>query len=311
MNESTNMNTKRYPWLAVFLSLLMPGLGQLYCGAILKCLWLAGLISVAGLLSILGLEPIAQYYGIHLNGKVVIVFQVLALLLYGLGIIDAFITARRTREDYKLKDYNRLSAYVLLYLAVSGGYISSAIHVRDYLWQPFKVPSEAMYPAIWPGDRLLADKNAYQDHDPAIGDIVIFHDPDHRRQFFIKRVVAVGGDAVEIREGELYINDVKLKREEAPRPTVIPSQIKGDRKYFDESNRDAKYRIYLIGNGQTRVRSLPKTVVPQHHCFVVADNRDDSLDSRDFGAIPVASIVGKASFIYAPGQDWSRFGTVP
>jgi len=305
MNVQTNIKNKRYPWLAVFLSLLMPGLGQLYCGAIIKGLWLAGLISVVGLLSLLGLVP-----GFQVNGKVVLLFQALSLLLYGIGIIDAFIMARRIREDYKLKDYNRWSAYVLLCLAVSGGYIFSGLYVRDSLLQPFKVPTGAMYPAIWPGDRLLAAKNAYQDNDPAVGDIVIFRNPDHRRQFFIKRVVAAGGDAVEIRQGEIYINDIKLKREEAPSPTVIPSQIKREGMCFYESNRDAKYRIFLIANGDPRMRNFPKTVIPKHHCFVLGDNRDNSFDSRHFGAIPVVGIVGKASFIYAPSQDWSRFGTM-
>ena len=306
MNEQTNIKNKRYPWLAVFLSLLMPGLGQLYCGAIIKCLWLTGSISLVGLLSLLGLVP-----GFQVNGKAVLFFQALSLLLYGLGLIDAFITARHIREDYKLKDYNRCSAYLLLCVAVSGGYIFSSLYVRDRLLQPFKVQNAAMYPAILPGDRLLAAKNAYQDNDPEVGDIVIFRNPDNRSQFWIKRVVAAGGDAVEIREGEIYINDTKLKREEAPFPTVIPSQIERAGMYFYESNRAARYRIFLTSNGVPRGRSFPKTTIPKHHCFVLGDNRDNSFDSRYFGAIPVVGIVGKASFIYAPSQDWSRFGTMP
>src|SRR5438045_976420 len=154
MNTATNMNNKRYPWLAAFLSLIMPGLGQLYCGAIIKCLWLAGLISAIGLLGLVAVIP-----GFPVNEYLVILFLALSVLLYGFGVVDAFFTACRVREDYKLKDYNRWYAYALLCVVVSGGNLFSGLYVRDRLLQPFQVPTAAMYPAIWPGDKVLAAKN--------------------------------------------------------------------------------------------------------------------------------------------------------
>ena len=213
MDTSQNTSRTRYPWVATFLSLLMPGLGQLYCGAIIKCLCVAGLIILFGMLSILALVLDFQT-----SGKLVIMFQVISLLIYGIGVVDAFLSARRIGGSYQLKDYNRWFAYILFYIAFSGGYVFSSLYVRDNLLQAFRVPASAMFPAIWPGDRLVAAKNAYLSRDPQAGDIVIFRNPEDRRVFFLKRVVALAGDSVEIRDGDLYINDVKLKREAVAPP---------------------------------------------------------------------------------------------
>jgi signal peptidase I len=310
MNTPTNTNTKRHPWLAVFLSLLMPGLGQLYCGATIKCFWIAGAMSVIGMFSLVPLALMPLIQGFQVDRKLVIFFEVLALLLYGINILDALITARRTREDYKLKDYNRWYAYLLFWLAVSGGYVFSGLYVRDNLLQAFRVPAASMYPAVWPGDQVLVAKNTYLDEDPKVGDIVVFHNPEDRRQFFIKRVVALGGDSVEIRDGEVYINDIQLKREEVPSPKVIPRQLTSEGTYFYEWNGDVKYRIFTAVNAAPEMRNFPKTVIPKYHCFVLGDNRDNSLDSRQFGPVPIVGILGEASFIYLSAQDWSRFGSI-
>ena len=306
MNTPATTNHKRHPWLAASLSSVMPGLGQLYCGAIMKCLWLAGAMSAIGLLGLVVAVP-----GFSLNEGFLLLFLALSLLLYGYSVVDAFLLARRTGEHYQPKDYNRWPAYVLLFLAVSGGYVFSGLYVRDRLVQAFKVPSSSMYPAIWPGDKVLAVKSAYLDQDPAVGDIVIFRNPENRRQLFIKRVVAVGGDAVEIRDGNLYINDIPLKREPAPAAAVIPGPSTPPGTLFYESNRNAKYRILLNPGADDKRRNYPRTVIPKYDCFVLGDSRNDSFDSRFFGPVPIAGVVGKASFIYGPARDWSRFGRLP
>jgi signal peptidase I len=305
MDIQSRKSTKRHPWFAAFLSLLLPGLGQLYCGAIIRCLWLLALTSAAGMLGVLALVP-----GVRLRGSLVVACYAISLLVYGLGIFDAFFTARRTRADYELKDYNRWQAYLLLGMAVSAGQVFSTLYVRDNWVMPFKIPTASMYPTIWQGDQLFADRGAYRDREPAVGDIVVFLNPDNRKEYFLKRVVAVEGDRVEIRNGIVYINDRELRREAISAPAVRPGHMSGGGDYFYEFNGTARYRILLTAPANSRLRNIQPTTVPKHHCYVLGDNRDESLDSRSYGAIPITSIIGRAGFIYAPSENWTRFGTL-
>ncbi len=306
-------NATRRPWLAVLLSMALPGLGQLYCGATIKCLWISAVMSATGILSILAVTtPFAAFHHplSQTRGDLLLLCFALSLVVYGFSVIDALFTARKTREDYRLKDYNRWYAYLLFWLAVSGGYLFAALYVRETELAAFRVPSASMYPAIWPGDRLLAAKNVYLDQDPAVGDVVIFRNPENRAQALIKRVVAVEGDTVEIRDDDLYINGVKLRREETPGPANVSPEVIGAPAYFYEWNGNAKYQICLNANSEIALKDFPKTVVPKHQCFVLGDNRDNCTDSRVFGPIPIVGIIGKASFIYDPSGDWSRFGSM-
>jgi signal peptidase I len=301
MNPSQNT---RYPWLAALLSLLIPGLGQLYCGKIVKCFCIAALIAVFSLLSIMVLT-------LNLQGRdeLVIIFQAASLLLYGIGVIDAYLTARKLRNGYQLKDYNNWFVYALFCITLSGGYVFASLYLRDNLFQPFRVPNSSMFPAIWPGDQLLAAKNVYLSQDPKRGDIVIFRNPEDRRIFLLKRVVALGGDSVEIRDGEVFINGTLLKREAVSPPANIPAGVPKE-KYFEEWNGNTSYQILLSTQPAPALEQFPRMVVPKNTCFVLGDNRDISLDSRTLGPIPIVSIVGRATFIYAPADKWSRFGTI-
>jgi signal peptidase I len=311
MNTEANMNTQRRPWLAVLLSLLLPGLGQLYCGATIKCLLFCGFMSAIAIMSILAMAAPGSYHPLgQMNAGLVIPCLALTPLVSIFSAIDALYTARKTRADYRLKDYNRWYAYVLFWIAVSGGYLFTALYVRESLLEPFVVPSTSMYPTIYPGDRLLAAKNVYLNNDPAIGDVVIFRNPEKRAQVYIKRVVALEGDSVEIRNDELFVNGTKIAREEIAPPAMGIPDLKSTGTYFYELNDGTKYRIRLSTNEGARTKDFPKTIVPKHHCFVLGDNRDSSEDSRNFGAIPIVGIIGKASFIYSPARDWSRFGSM-
>jgi signal peptidase I len=278
----------------------MPGLGQLYCGAIIRGLGFTVLSAGTALLGILALVP-----RLELPGAALAAIEGVSLVAYAVSIFDAFRLARRTREDYVLKDYNRWYAYVLLGFAVSGGHLFAMLFAREHLIQPFRLAAPSMYPTLWKGDQVMAARNAYMLKDPAPGDIVVFHNPDDRSQLFTKRVVAVAGDSVEIRSGHVYVNGTELERRSVPPPASTPTDIK-EGAYFDELNRGAKYRIYVSGTDR-RLRNLAPTVVPPHACFVMGDNRDESLDSRSFGAIPIIGIVGKVGYRYAP---LDRLGSV-
>jgi len=185
--------------------------------------------------------------------------------------------------------------------------LAYALDVREQLIQPFIIPQASMYPTILPKDRIIAVKNAYQTTDPQRGDLVLFAYPDDRRIFYIKRVVALAGDTVEIKSGNLYVNGVKLSRESLGPATISSGKTTSTGEVFYENNNGAKYRIFLAQ--ETPAADFGPITVPKHDCFVMGDNRNDSRDSRYFGSIAVTSLKGKFEYRYWPitgGGHWGK-----
>ncbi len=308
------LNTKhrRQPWSAVVLSLIMAGLGHIYCGRFVKGLVLAFLscVFVPVLFGALSVS----------NFSVRIVVIITALLassaVWLVAITDSWYTARHTAEGYTLKDYNRWYVYMLLVLMGTGGSTQIAFNVKSTLLEAFWVPVASNYPTIVPNDRFLANKLAYKTSDPKRGDLIVFINPEDRRINYIKRVVAIAGDAVEIKEGQLYVNDEKLQRQMLAQSTLdnIRVEVKGEPlegDVFEETNGDAKYKIFLARpTPETASSDFAKITVPEHHCFVLGDNRNLSRDSRHFGPVPLGTVKGRADYLYWPAKDWSRFGRI-
>lgn len=267
----------------------MPGLGQAYVGMLARGLifmFLCAIFSVAGLL--IFAHPTAYSWTL---GCGAVSAQV---AIWIASAIDAHRCALRCKADYELKDYNRWYVYVLLLLMGTGSLLSYALDVRVYLIQPFCIPGPAMYPTISPGDRSLALKNAYWASDPQRGDIVLLTDPSNRHLFRIKRIIAIAGDTVAVKDGNLYVNGVKLSRQ-----SVGPGTVSGTTgQIFYEENNGAKYRIFISQDHPAP--DFPETTVPQNNCFVMGDNRNNSLDSRSVGPIPITGIYGKFVYRYWP-----------
>jgi signal peptidase I len=245
---------------------------------------------------------------------------VIALVLAGgmvqlTAIIDSAFLAKRS-AGYQLKDYNSPVVYALLILIVTGGGIGSALYIRDQGLEAFRVPTASCYPAIVPNDRILVNKNAYNRTDPQRGDLVVHICPSDRHLNYIKRIVAVAGDTVEIKDGQLYVNSQKLVRRKLPesaldniRITVEGQQFEGE--VFEETNGNAKYNIFLAEPPHDKtIGDFEKITVPENHCFVLGDNRNNSRDSRHFGPVPLATIKGRADYIYWPAMNWSHFGKI-
>jgi len=298
---SERFSTVRRPSTALELSLVLTGLGQIYCGRIGRGLVLMFLAALC-----LPALIVPLFYGPSMLGFGVVL--VLSTVLYVGAVVDAYRLARRTPPGYQLKDYNRSYVYVLFILLFTGGAAACAFNVRSSLMQAFCVPSGSCFPAIMPGDRVLASKIAYDDRDPQRGDVIIFHPPDNRRVFAVKRIVALAGDRVEIRGGQLYINEQVCPRQELGDRTL---QLK-DRLVagvaYRETNGAAIYPIFLSSDARDRLPDYGPFTVPKYCCFVLGDNRANSSDSRHFGPISLASIVGKAKYLYWPVDSWSRFG---
>jgi signal peptidase I len=163
-----------------------------------------------------------------------------------------------------------------------------ALAVRSSVVQAFWVPSGSMLPTIQIGDHIFVNKLAYAVHVPLIGtellktgnlkrsDVVVFVSPVDRSTDLIKRVIAVPGDTVEIRNKHVFVNGEPLPDTHA---------------YFSDAS------ISPTGHRD----NMPPTKVPEGKFFVMGDNRDRSYDSRFWGFANIADIKGKATFVY-----WSR-----
>ena len=303
---------KRRIWLAVLLSLIMPGLGQVYCGRLKR-----GLV-----LNFLNILPLPIIIGLFsLSNSPALMQIVIALILAGgivqlTAIFDSAFLAKRAGEGYQLKDYNSPVVYALLVLIVTGGSIGSALYIRDQGLEAFRVPTASCYPTIVPNDRILANKHAYNRNNPGRGDLVVHICPFNRHWNYIKRIVAVAGDTVEIKDGQLYVNSYKLIRRKLPESTLdnIRINVEGqplEGEVFEETNGNVEYNIFLAEPPHDKTSGdFEKITVPEHHCFVLGDNRNLSTDSRDFGPVPLATIKGRADYVYWPAMNWSQFGKI-
>ena len=159
--------------------------------------------------------------------------------------------------------------------------IGFAISIRVFAFEPFSISSGSMVPTIQIGDQVIANKLVYRFREPARGDIVIFKSPLDRHKNLIKRVVAVAGDSIEIRDKTVLIND---------RPIDDPWGHHLDPQIIPQSGDEGGKRD-----------NLPPIVLPPETYFLLGDNRDRSTDSRDWGPIKREDIKGKVSVI-----DWSK-----
>jgi signal peptidase I len=171
--------------------------------------------------------------------------------------------------------------------------------VRSSVADLFYVPSDSMAPTLRPGDTILVSRIG---RDPARGDLVVFRGPAGR--LLVKRVAAVGGDRVALRQGELWVNG-------RPAPLVLAPDARRPltARYYTESGGRRHWVVFREPWAERS--SFPERLVPRGHLFVLGDNRDRSDDSRRLGPVPVNEVVGRA-FCLGPawedGLRWERAG---
>lgn len=282
--------TPRKPWLAAVLSLVQTGLGQIYCGRIVN-----GLVLLAIYLLFLPIVFLAARFPPStavLAGILLAALAAVAALIY--SVVDAFRRARGLGE-YRLKDYNHAAVYTIFVLLglVYPAMISEVL--RDNALRPFYIAASSMAPSVRQGDVVLANRVAYGAGQPARGDVVVFRAPDDRRRLIFKRVIALPGDVVVVRGGRVVVNDRELERSVAGDGLVL------------EENAGKSYSIQPCRD-PARSTDFPRSIVPDGHCFVLGDNRDQSRDSRHFGFVPVGDILGPVQYIHFPAGSWTRFG---
>jgi len=179
--------------------------------------------------------------------------------------------------------------------------VGLAFLIQAFLVKPFRIPSESMVPTLEVGQRVLVDRVSFRVSDPDRGDVIVFKPPlgadentcgseppegqacsqptrGESETNFIKRIVGMPGDRLSVREGRVYING-RLQREDFIRPSA-----------------------------DCPICDLPRPItIPPDHFFMMGDNRGESADSREWGPVPRASIIGRAFFTYWPPD---RIGTL-
>ena len=193
-----------------------------------------------------------------------------------------------------------------------------ALVFRTFLFQPFSIPTGSMTPTLLVGDYLLVSKFTYGysryslpwspdlfegrilGDEPERGDIAVFRLPSNPRLDYIKRVIGLPGDTVQMRDGQLYINGEAVPRERtgtylAPDPFGRPTEIPVYREILPNGISYDTLDADPTGPGD----NTQEFVVPEGHFFMMGDNRDNSADSRfQVGMVPLENFVGKARIIF-------------
>ncbi|HIX64337.1 MAG TPA: signal peptidase I [Candidatus Mediterraneibacter colneyensis] len=182
-----------------------------------------------------------------------------------------------SRQDNENKKSSFIKELLLWIAAIAAG-ILTAVFISNFIIVNAEIPSGSMENTIKPGDRILGNRLAYLNSDPERFDIIIFRYPDDESQLFIKRVIGLPGETVEIRDGSIYING------------------------SDEPLQDVNIKEPMEG-------SFGPYTVPEDCYFVMGDNRNNSKDSRYWENTFVTKdeILGKAFFKYWPLNEMKAF----
>lgn len=212
-----------------------------------------------------------------------------------------------------------------------------ALVIRTFLFEPFNIPSGSMKPTLLVGDYLFVNKYTYGyskhsfpfslgpfegrqfSSEPRRGDVVVFKLPTNTRVDYIKRVIGLPGDRIQMLDGRLYINRQMVEREVVGlrhiaegygKPLVMTEYI--------ETLPDGTMHRILEENDARDLDNTDEYLVPEGHYFVMGDNRDNSQDSRVsslVGYVPFENIVGRASFLFfsidAMRASWTKPWTWP
>jgi len=150
-----------------------------------------------------------------------------------------------------------------------------ALIIRTYVIQAFKIPTGSMRPTLMEGDRILVNKFIYKFKRPERGDVIVFVSPEDKKKDFIKRLVGLPGETLEISNGMILINGVAVGKD----------SILRERYYYNRGD---------FGKEGQAVK------IPEDAYFVLGDNSISSRDSRYWGFLPKRYLLGKAILIYWP-----------
>jgi signal peptidase I len=181
-----------------------------------------------------------------------------------------------------------LPAYAVLVLAV-------ALVIRTFVFQPFNAPSASSFPNLMVGDMFLVSKTAYRNADPQRGDIAVFKLPNDPSVDYVKRVIGLPGDRVQMKQGRLFLNGVLVPREAVICQFPVEQPDESGAKFYRETLPSGRSYVIAERGDVGDADNTDEYAVPVGHYFALGDNRDNSQDSRflqQVGYIPRANFIG-------------------
>ena len=260
----------RKPWLAALLNLLSLGLGFVYVG---RARW--ALFTVVAAPALIGVFAWTRLMFVPLG------FAVWGLAIVVLWLGSALIAWRTARRQgaVPLARYQRWYVYVIYFVVVALAYealLGSRGSIFGY--ETFRFPSASMLDTLRPGDHIVSDTWRFGRHDPVRGELVVYIAPQDRSLKFVKRVIGLPGETIQMRGGEVRVDGKVLSE-----PYVNTAYNQGLNPPRNE------YRV------------------PAASYFVLGDNRDNSADSRQFGPVPRTDLYGSVEHIWY-SRDLARIG---
>ena len=283
MMKENKKSVQRRWWIAGLFSYLVPGLGQVYNGQATKGLFYNFLITLWGGVVFSFVFHMMKQSITPINIALLFVILFISLMAHLFIIFEAIKTSRRRRMEDGLKAYNRWTIYLaVIVISLTVDYsVSNA--VKENIIKPFRIPTGSMEPTLLNGDFLLSNQVYYSGTNPTRGEVVIMKYPENEKINYIKRIIGMPGDTLEIRDKMFYIDNQQI-----------------DEPYIKITDAENIRQPSVLRDNYGPV------IVSSDEYFVMGDYRDNSLDSRDWGMVKRHQIIGKPVFIY-----WSWDGKIP
>ena len=259
--------------LAVLLSLLLPGLGQVYSSKVKK--------GVIIFLFIVFLGPGTAAYILNPKIRVSPYCLLFITLFFGLVIyaaFDAYICAKKHNLTLGLVNkvaFVRKIMSVAAILAVLLLYCLGIPVAASMFWRLYKAPPDSMEPTIYKGEVLIVDMRAYKKSGPKRGDVVIYSSPEEPKEVYLHRIVGLPGESIELKDQKIIINKAKLTDGWA-------------------------IKVWHYNGGKLARRGMKPIDIPQDAYFVLGDSAARSRDSRYWGCLPKKYLIGKVYKICYP-----------
>jgi len=208
-----------------------------------------------------------------------------------------------------------------------------AVGIRTVAYEPFNIPSGSMIPTLLIGDYLFVSKFSYgysrysipfglplfsgrilADH-PKRGDVAVFKLPTDNSTDYIKRVIGLPGDRVQMKGGVLYLNGAAVPRKRIADDELVTAfgVVRKVPRYIETLPNGRSHVILEADHDFGNLDNTPEFIVPKDHFFMMGDNRDNSLDSRAMnhvGFVPLENFVGRAEFLFFSTDGTARFWEV-